>query len=306
MRHHRNRPYALAFAAALAVSATLAPRAQADIVLTLGSAANFSMFADGVQGSGQSADIDLNTATINGNLGAPSIFGVAANHYNGNVFTGDANQPPGTLTGTYFPNSTTVIANAQADATTFSNQVAALAPTQTISGITTTGVTIAGHGGNNIIDVNGSITQGFKVSGGANDIFVFNVTGTMDVNSGIIADITATGVTANHILFYFIGSGPTQTVTTMTPDVLNGTLLSTNGNYRFALASLAANGAAIDMFNGETAILGLSGLSQNGPGNIFTGITVVPEPSTTALGLVAAVFGLGYARFRRKNATPAA
>ena len=299
-----HRTHALALTAALAVSATLAPRAHADI--DLGTAANFTMFADGVEGSGQSATIDLSNYTINGNIGASSIIGAASNHYNGNVFTGDANQPAGTITGTYTPNATSTIAAAQADATTASNELAAVTPTQTIAGITTPGTTIVGDGGNNVIDVNGSITQGFKVSGGANDVFVFNVTGTLDVNSGIIADITGTGVTANHIIFNFIGAGPRQTVTTMAADTVYGTFLSTNGNYFFDLDAVA-NGAAINLINGDTAILGTGGQTQNGTGNIFTGLPVVPEPSTTTLAFVMAVAGLGYARLRRGkgNATAA-
>jgi PEP-CTERM motif len=271
--------------------------------ITLGAAGNFAMFAD-VTGSTGTTNINLNNFIVNGNLGAPTITGAAPNHYNGNVYTTGGSQPAGTFgTGcTYNNSSSALISQAQQDAITASNQLAALTATQTLSGISSN-VTIAGNGGVNVIDVNGSITSGFKVSGGANDIFVFNVTGTLNFNSGIAADITGTGVTASNIIYNFIGTTAGQTVNTMVPDTINGTLLSVNGNYKYTLDSLA-NGAAIDLYNGATAITGMSGQTQNGTGNFFNGVpSSIPEPSTLLLASLGALGVIGgYGLHRRRSA----
>ena len=281
--------------AVLTLLGVAAPQALAASI-TLGSAGNFAMFADVTEGSSGTTNIDLNAYTLYGGIGAPTIAGAAPNQYFGNIYTGNSSQPAGTLNSgyTYFPNSGTIISNAQADAATASNQLAALVATQTINGDLRSG-TITGNGGVNVINLNGSITGGFKVSGGASDIFVFNVTGTLNFNSGIAADISGTGVTASHIIYNFIGTTPNQIVNTMVPDTIYGTLLSTNGNYHFTLDS-DVYGGAIDLYNGTTAIRGMSVQNQFGTGNFFTGVPTfaVPEPSSLMMGSIAALSGLGY------------
>lgn len=271
---------------------------------TLGAAGSFAMFADGVLGSGDTTTINLNNYTIKGDLGAPMITGAAPNTYDGNVYYTGGTQPAGTISGGSFitgSTASTLISQAQSDATSFSNYAAGLTATQTLSGISSN-ITVAGNGGVNVIDVNGDITSGFKVSGGANDIFVINVTGTLDINSGIAADISGTGVTASHIIYNFIGTTPDTTVTTMVPDTINGTLLSVDGDYKFALDSLV-NGGAIDLFNGGTAITGMSAQTQFGTGNFFTGIpTATPEPASVVMMLIGGGMAGGFVSYRRRQA----
>jgi hypothetical protein len=182
-----------------------------------------------------------------------------------------------------------------------------LTPTLTITG-NLDGQTIVGNGDTNVITVTGSITGGFQVRGGPNDIFVFNVLGALNMNSGIAgANASGSTVTPSQIIYNFIGTAPGQTVSTAVPATVNGTLLSVNGNYTYALDSVA-NGQAIDLFNGTTAITGLSAQTQNGTGNFFAGVAAaVPEsPSFTMAMLVTVLFaGVGVYR-RRRSRTAAA
>ena len=269
--------------ALLSVTLVTTPQAHA-VTYSLGSAANFAMFADGT-GTSQTGSITLFKYAVNGNVGAPTVSETGNSSVSGTITAG-TNNP--------------TLMQAQTDATTFGTQISGLAPTQTISGISSS-TTIAGNGGNNVIDVNGSITSAFKVSGGANDVFIFNVTGTLNVTSGIVADITGSGVTANHIIFNFIGTTANTQVTEGNNATIDGTLLSTNGDYHYLLNGVN-NGAAIDLFNG-TAI-DTSGGNGNGTqngSNVFTGVSV-PEPSQYILtSIVCGLGGVGY-MWRRKQA----
>jgi hypothetical protein len=272
--------------------------------ITLGQASSFAMLADlttaNATSATKTANIDLNNYTINGNLGAPTISGKMSNHYNGNIYTANSSQPAGTLKGgAYFANSASTINAAAADAITASLQLAALTSTQTIAG-NLNGQTIVGHGGNNVITVTGNISGGFNVTGGANDVFVFNVLGTLNVSSGVVGGNTVgSTVTPSQIVYNFIGTTAGQTVNTTTSDTINGSLLSVNGNYTFTLASVN-NGQAINLFNGTTAISGKSAQSENGTGNFFRGVPAqVPEPATIALGF-AGFACLGFVAQRKK------
>jgi hypothetical protein len=126
-------------------------------------------------------------------------------------------------------------------------------------------------------------------------VFVLNVMGTMNVSTGVIGgNVAGSVVTPSHILYNFIGTTAGQTVNTMVPNTVNGTLLSVNGNYTYNLDSVA-NGQAINLFNGTTSITGLSAQFQNGTGNFFVG---VPEPATASL---AAFTALALTRFTRRR-----
>jgi hypothetical protein len=271
--------------------------------ITLGSAGNFAVLSDlttaNATSSTTAANINANNYTINGNTGAPTITGAAPDAFNGDVYTANSSQPMGTITGTYHPTSASTINAAAADAITASNQLAALTTTQTFSSLN--GQTIVGDGGVNVISVTGNISGGFQVSGGANDIFVFNVLGTLDFNSGIAgANAGGSTVTPSQIIYNFIGTTSGQVVNTMVPDTINGTLLSVNGNYNYTLDSVA-NGSAIDLFNGTRAMLLMSAQKQNATGNTFVGVPTVPLPPAF-LGGFALLGSLGIARFVRRRA----
>jgi hypothetical protein len=104
---------AIVMTALLAVAALTAPQARGQMQITLGSAGHFAMLANLTTANATiattNASINLNSSTVNGDLGAPTITGAAANQYNGNVYTANSTQPAGTLNGTYFPISASTL-----------------------------------------------------------------------------------------------------------------------------------------------------------------------------------------------------
>jgi hypothetical protein len=96
----------------------------------------------------------------------------------------------------------------QHDALAAAAFAAALTPTQTFGSITSA-MTINGNGGQNVI----AIGQDIHLSGGnltlngsANDKFIFNITGTMEL-SGDTNILLSGGVTPDNVLFNFLGAG---------------------------------------------------------------------------------------------------
>ncbi len=172
----------------------------------LGAAAGFSVL--GLQG----ANIQLGgQLQIAGNVG----IGV-----NGQINVSSGDSFPGTLFadpsakvtiskgsgfagGVVTQSMTAIQSAAMAEATL----VGSLSPTQTLSQIQSA-VTITGNGGQNVILVNGSVNlsrnQNLTISGGANDTFIFNITGGFDLNG---ANIVLKGISPDQVLFYFPGSG---------------------------------------------------------------------------------------------------
>src|SRR5207249_2444454 len=86
-----------------------------------------------------------------------------------------------------------------------------LAPTKTISSITKS-TTITGNGGVNVINV-GSIVlvkQVLTLKGGPNDYFILNVPGDYSLGSSQV--VLTGGVTGNHVLWNFPGTGTTVNI----------------------------------------------------------------------------------------------
>ena len=172
----------------------------------LGPAAGFSVL--GLQG----ANIQLGgQLTIAGNVGIGA---------NGQIDVSKSDNFPGTLFadptanvqishGSGFAGGvvTQSMSAIQSAALAEATAVGALTPTQTLSQINGP-TTITGDGGQNVILVNGSVNlssgQNLTISGGANDIFIFNIAGGFDLNN---ANVVLNGVSANQVLFYFPGSG---------------------------------------------------------------------------------------------------
>jgi hypothetical protein len=141
-----------------------------------------------------------------------------------------------------------------ADANTLSAEASAFAPTQTFSTISG-GQTITGNGGVNVIDVN-SISNGFTLSGGPNDIFVFNVGGTFGtVNNPMVLS----GVSASNILFNFTATSG-NVFQTSGGGVEFGTYLATDGgNFQFSNLDLTGQ-----LINTDGHIQFVSGSSISG------------------------------------------
>jgi hypothetical protein len=111
---------------------------------------------------------------------------------------------------------------ADADALSAAAQAAALKPTQTLHTVRRA-TTVVGNGGLNVIDINGDIRASLTLSGGANDVFVVNVTGSLSLSGRAALALTG-GVTADHVLYNF--TGHRGHVTTGARDAISGTVLA--------------------------------------------------------------------------------
>ena len=172
--------------------------------------------------------------------------------------------------------STTLTAQARADAGAVSTFASSLASTQSFSGL------ITGNGGINVINVASINNAAFTLSGTANDFFVFNV-GSIQTNRAM----TLTGgVTAAKILFNITGASG-NVFQTSGGNLLYGTFLATKGG-DFQFSNLALTGQLINTAGGMQIVSG-SGV---------TGVTLVPEP-TSSLLMMLGIAGLMGALKRR-------
>jgi hypothetical protein len=99
------------------------------------------------------------------------------------------------------------LSQAASDARAAATADAALAPTQVFKKLTSS-VTITGNGGTNVISVKALDYHGQTLTlvGGANDVFIFDVTGGFDFAHSQVT--LSGGVTATHVLFDFPTAGP--------------------------------------------------------------------------------------------------
>src|SRR5205807_1110251 len=173
---------------------------------SLGAAASF-----GVLGL-PSALISASNATVTGEVGVSS----------GGQFLSGNNTVTGTITeasvgqvlssgrsGSVSINPAR-LAQADSDSLNASSQAASLAPTQTL-GTVKAATIVTGNGGLNVIDINGDIGNTLALNGTANDVFIVNVTGTLNLSGKQTLDLGG-GVTANHVLYNFTGAGNTLSV----------------------------------------------------------------------------------------------
>ena len=169
----------------------------------IGSAANY-----GVLGLQSTAVADTNSS-IDGSIGVAQGGSVTASgkapSVTQNVYESSAGQVTGKLQvgGTIIVDSARM-AQANSDAASGSVTAASQIATQTFFSINSP-TTITGNGGINVINISGNIASSLILSGSANDVFIVNVTGNLNLKGkdslGII------GVTADHVLYNFTGAG---------------------------------------------------------------------------------------------------
>ena len=162
---------------------------------------------------------------------------------------------------------------------TLSSTAAALTPTQTFTTISGT-QTITGNGGLNVIKVTSLSNPTLTISGGPNDIFVINVSGSFSTNR----PMTLVGVTASQILWNLTGTG--TVLQTSGGNVLYGIFLATNGG-DFQFSSLMLTGALI---NTGGNIQWVSNSRMLGFDPFIVPQEEVPEPGISSLLL----FGTGF------------
>jgi hypothetical protein len=205
--------------------------------LSIGSAGNFAVLglSGTIMGNGSSATVNGSEGVSQGgfliSLPKATVSGGVVESAAGEVFNLSGKGVSPTV-------NPTLLNQADADAASASSQAKALAPTQSFGSITKA-TTVVGNGGLNVININGSISSSLTLSGGANDVFVVNVTGSMSLGRGAVLGLVG-GVTANHVLYNFVGGG--GSVVTSNGSVVNGTLLGTG--YSFDLAG-TLNGEVI-------------------------------------------------------------
>ena len=189
---------------------------------------------------------------------------------------------------TTFTVPTSVTQSAFNSANSVANFAASLTPTQTFSTINGT-QTITGNGGLNVINVGSLSNPKLTISGGANDEFVFNVSGNFQTNQAM----TLNGVKSSQILFNFTGTSG-NVFQTSGGDTLSGTYLATKGG-DFQFSNLNLTGQLI---NTDGHIQYVSGSSST-----FTPPPMIhqfPEPSV-AIGLCTTLLGLGVVCLRQRR-----
>jgi hypothetical protein len=157
---------------------------------------------------------------------------------NGNVFEFGNRQYSGRgrLEGTLTANAA-LLDTVNADALNAATTIAAMTPTQAFGSIRRPTV-ISGNGAVNVIAINGDITDSLVLTGGTNDVFFINVSGTIDLSDRATLAV-ADGVSAGAVLYNLTGTG---NVEIHVRHAVDGTILAPN--YRLDLDG-EFNGAVI-------------------------------------------------------------
>jgi hypothetical protein len=292
----------LLFSAGVLATSTCA----ANTVPDLGSASNFALLGL------NNANYTIQSAsTVNGTIGIAS--GGTVTIQNGTVkgsaiqaSAGQITNNGGSITGGIVTSSSTMSAantgamNAFSTATSPSN-----VPNQTFSTISlsNSSTTINGNGGLNYIDIgtlnlsNSSLT----LHGTASDVFVLRVSGNFTM-SGSSSLLLSSGVTAEHVLIVFTGSGQTINIG-IGSNTVNGTLLAPTANTNWQLASGTFNGEIITgtPASGVGTYINLNNVTIN-----QHGFHAVPEPSSVALAAIASVGLITAARRKGKRSVATA
>jgi choice-of-anchor A domain-containing protein len=178
----------------------------------------------------QNTDIINGNATLHGDAGVSrggSLVNRALSAIDGDVHTFGRNQYSGrgSLTGSVII-SPSDMREANDDATEAARDAAALTPTRTLNAVNRA-TTLTGNGGVNVIRIRGDISSSLTLTGTADDVFVVNVSGSMDLRSRFSLSVSG-GVSADNVLYNFVGRG--GNVRTRGNSVVDGTMLALNRN----------------------------------------------------------------------------
>ncbi len=255
--------------------------------INLGPAADYSVLGlSGASGHGSIINLSSGPLRINGNVGVGDNgklnFSGGGQIIGRTDFAASAvlNTGANTITGGTHQQDFSSIGQAVQSTV---DTINALSPTQTFSSITNP-ISLTGNGGLNVI----SIGQNIHLSGGnltlngsASDVFVFKISGTMEL-SGNTNIVLNGGVTAGNVIWDFIGFG---------------SQFQTSGQSQTAGIFLAPQ-RVININGGIHNSEFISGVSLSFQSNPV----IVPEASTTALLIFGGLIAIGVALRRRTKA----
>jgi hypothetical protein len=217
--------------------------------VTLGDAGQFAVLGL------RQTQIDNGSSTVTGNEGVSrggNLNTTPHSAITGNVDEYARNQVSGRgHVGGNVVTNPALLTQSDSDALNAAAQATALAPTQTLKSVSKT-TTVVGNGGLNVIDVKGDIQASLILSGGANDVFIVNVTGSLRLVGHETLGL-AGGVTAAHVLYNFTGRH--GQVSTQAGNVVDGTLLAPQYNFHVGGAvqgEIIGGGAHIELRPGAT------------------------------------------------------
>jgi hypothetical protein len=216
--------------------------------VNLGAAGDF-----GVLGL-NNTEINANNATVTGDVGVSRGGQLTAKAHatvTGEVhaFSRGLYSGPGKLSGVVKIDPT-LLGRANADARNASSEAAALTPTQVVRSVNQP-ITLTGNGGLNVISVRGDVKQSITLTGGPNDVFIINISGSLDLGGKEGLGV-AGGVTAGHVLYNITGSNG---VSTKANTSVHGTILAPR-------ASMDLNGTFVGGIIGGGRSIALSGRTE--------------------------------------------
>lgn len=250
---------------------------RADTV-NLGQSANYAVLGF------NSLQDNLSAVTVTGNVGvadtsnlrvfAPSIVTGNVLVNTGATFTDDKPTSQN-IGGTVSTGQN--LSGAVSDAMSAYNTYKALTatPANTYSGISSA-TTITGHGGTNVIAVNGDITSSITFNGSASDLFILNVTGNITL-TGTDSILGGSGINPNQIVIDLIGS---DAVNTHVGDVITGTVIAPG-----------SSGTLDGTFNGRL-FFGGSNLTLMSNASVVQPNTPTPAPLPAPLWSAAALLAM--------------
>lgn len=177
------------------------------------------------------------------------------------------------------------------DAYTAASYYAGLTPGTTLSSLGAG--TLVGSGGLNVFQINGDLAlsqyTSLTLSGSASDVFVFNITGQVNLSR---ADIILNGVSPSAVLFNLLGTG--QKVLSTGHSNTQGVFLAVDGAIQIDGGVHTANFIA-----GDTLIW-QSGVNITQATSV-TPVVPVPEAATTATLVITAGFVACMAFWQRRR-----
>ena len=256
------------------------------VMLAPASAGNSAINSGPISGGSSGGVLIGNTAHLNlsgGNNGAiPNGLytdGTA-------VITGSLQNPYNT-----FSVTPAYTASALASAQNVSNYASSLTPNQTFGTITSNTTISASSGGPpslTVINVANIQNAQLTISGGANDYFVFNLSGSLQTNQAMML---LGGVTANHILWNLTGTTGNIFMTSGGNVVFGSFLATRGGNYQFSNLDLTGQ-----LINTAGTMQIVSGSQVDFAG--FTPPSTVPDGGSTVAMFGLVMSGIAFARKR--------